>query len=413
MTSISMTTKPLRPTLWIEQRQVFTWDQTRLPFEREVICLENSQDCARAIASMQVRGAPLIGAVAALGMAMAIREALAKHPGCYREAGWLESLAKALLATRPTAVNLAWAVGQVSASVNAILQASTIDQEPPTEELKADRVAYSRPNRPGNAIADSMASALAEQAWQRALDLVDDDRNCNAAIGMQTQNVLMKNVLRKHAHEHTASRPLQILTHCNAGALATVDWGTATAGIYQLHAQGIALHVWVDETRPRNQGASLTAYELADAGIPHTVIADNAGGLLMMRGLVDAVMVGCDRVCANGDVVNKIGTYLKALAAKAHGIPFWVACPASSIDMSCPSGMDVNIEERSALELSQIRGLPVHPQQTLRQPILVEIMQEGQICYNPGFDITPAALVSGLITEHALINPFKLREAFA
>jgi methylthioribose-1-phosphate isomerase len=408
MTSISMTTKPLRPTLWIEQRQVFTWDQTRLPFEREVICLENSQDCARAIAGMQVRGAPLIGAVAALGMAMAIREALAKHPGCYREAGWLESLAKALLATRPTAVNLAWAVGQVSASVNAILQASTIDQEPPTEELKADRVAYSRPNRPGNAIADSMASALAEQAWQRALDLVDDDRNCNAAIGMQTQNVLLK-----HARGQTASRPLQILTHCNAGALATVDWGTATAGIYQLHAQGIALHVWVDETRPRNQGASLTAYELADAGIPHTVIADNAGGLLMMRGLVDAVMVGCDRVCANGDVVNKIGTYLKALAAKAHGIPFWVACPASSIDMSCPSGMDVNIEERSALELSQIRGLPVHPQQTLRQPILVEIMQEGQICYNPGFDITPAALVSGLITEHALINPFKLREAFA
>lgn len=408
MTSISMTTKPLRPTLWIEQRQVFTWDQTRLPFEREVICLENSQDCARAIASMQVRGAPLIGAVAALGMAMAIREALAKHPGCYREAGWLDTLAKALLATRPTAVNLAWAVGQVSASVNAILQASTIDQEPPTEELKADRVAYSRPNRPGNAIADSMASALAEQAWQRALDLVDDDRNCNAAIGLQTQNVLLK-----HARGQTASRPLQILTHCNAGALATVDWGTATAGIYQLHAQGIALHVWVDETRPRNQGASLTAYELADAGIPHTVIADNAGGLLMMRGLVDAVMVGCDRVCANGDVVNKIGTYLKALAAKAHGIPFWVACPASSIDMSCPSGMDVNIEERSALELSQIRGLPVHPQQTLRQPILVEIMQEGQICYNPGFDITPAALVSGLITEHALINPFKLREAFA
>jgi len=403
-----MTTKPLRPTLWIEQRQVFTWDQTRLPFEREVICLENSQDCARAIASMQVRGAPLIGAVAALGMAMAIREALAKHPGCYREAGWLDTLAKALLATRPTAVNLAWAVGQVSASVNAILQASTIDQEPPTEELKADRVAYSRPNRPGNAIADSMASALAEQAWQRALDLVDDDRNCNAAIGMQTQHVLLK-----HARGQTASRPLQILTHCNAGALATVDWGTATAGIYQLHAQGIALHVWVDETRPRNQGASLTAYELADAGIPHTVIADNAGGLLMMRGLVDAVMVGCDRVCANGDVVNKIGTYLKALAAKAHGIPFWVACPASSIDMSCPSGMDVNIEERSALELSQIRGLPVHPQQTLRQPILVEIMQEGQICYNPGFDITPAALVSGLITEHALINPFKLREAFA
>ena len=408
-----MTTKPLRPTLWIEQGQVFTWDQTRLPFEREVICLANSQDCARAIASMQVRGAPLIGAVAALGMAMAIREALAKHPGCYREAGWLDTLAKALLATRPTAVNLAWAVGQVSASVNAILQASTIDQEPPTQDLRGDQVNDSLRNRESKPTADSMATLLAEQAWQRALDLVDEDRSCNAAIGMQTQNVLMNNALMKHAHGHTASRPLQILTHCNAGALATVDWGTATAGIYQLHAQGIALHVWVDETRPRNQGASLTAYELADAGIPHTVIADNAGGLLMMRGLVDAVMVGCDRVCANGDVVNKIGTYLKALAAKAHGIPFWVACPASSIDMSCPSGMDVNIEERSALELSQIRGLPVHPQQTLRQPILVEIMQAGQTCYNPGFDITPAALVSGLITEHALINPLKLRETFA
>ena len=413
MTFISMTTKPLRPTLWIEQGQVFTWDQTRLPFEREVICLANSQDCARAIASMQVRGAPLIGAVAALGMAMAIREALAKHPGCYREAGWLDTLAKALLATRPTAVNLAWAVGQVSASVNAILQASTIDQEPPTQDLRGDQVNDSLRNRESKPTADSMATVLAEQAWQRALDLVDEDRSCNAAIGMQTQNVLMNNALMKHAHGHTASRPLQILTHCNAGALATVDWGTATAGIYQLHAQGIALHVWVDETRPRNQGASLTAYELADAGIPHTVIADNAGGLLMMRGLVDAVMVGCDRVCANGDVVNKIGTYLKALAAKAHGIPFWVACPASSIDMNCPSGMDVSIEERSALELSQIRGLPVHPQQSLRQPILVEIMQAGQTCYNPGFDITPAALVSGLITEHALINPLKLREAFA
>jgi len=413
MTFISMTTKPLRPTLWIEQGQVFTWDQTRLPFEREVICLANSQDCARAIASMQVRGAPLIGAVAALGMTMAIREALAKHPGCYREAGWLDTLAKALLATRPTAVNLAWAVAQVSASVNAILQASTIDQEPPTQDLRGDQVNDSLRNRESKPTADSMATLLAEQAWQRALDLVDEDRSCNAAIGMQTQNVLMNNALMKHAHGHTASRPLQILTHCNAGALATVDWGTATAGIYQLHAQGIALHVWVDETRPRNQGASLTAYELADAGIPHTVIADNAGGLLMMRGLVDAVMVGCDRVCANGDVVNKIGTYLKALAAKAHGIPFWVACPASSIDMNCPSGMDVSIEERSALELSQIRGLPVHPQQSLRQPILVEIMQAGQTCYNPGFDITPAALVSGLITEHALINPLKLREAFA
>jgi methylthioribose-1-phosphate isomerase len=285
-----------------------------------------------------------------------------------------------------------------------------------------------------DALADPMPNALADQAWQRAIALVEEDRACNAAIGVQTQGVL-----RKLAAACNASRPLQILTHCNAGALATVDWGTATAGIYQLHAQGLALHVWVDETRPRNQGASLTAYELADAGIPHTVIADNAGGLLMMKGLVDAVIVGCDRVCANGDVVNKIGTYLKALAAKAHGIPFWVACPESSIDMNCPSGMQVTIEERSSLELSQVRGRPIEAEQGnadgsghgmmssgnshrcgkaggAREPhktVVVEIMQTGQACYNPGFDITPAGLVSGLITERAVLNPMRLQQALA
>ncbi|NDB12756.1 MAG: S-methyl-5-thioribose-1-phosphate isomerase, partial [Betaproteobacteria bacterium] len=315
----------------------------------------------------------------------------------------------ALLASRPTAVNLAWAVNQV---------------------IRAVEVAASELHQQGSRL-------LADRAWQRAIAIVEEDRVCNAAIGIQTQKVLLE-----HAAGRDASKPFQILTHCNAGSLATVDWGTATAAIYQLHAQGFALHVWVDETRPRNQGASLTAYELADAGIPHTVIADNAGGLLMMKGWVDAVIVGCDRVCANGDVVNKIGTYLKALSAKAHGVPFWVACPESSIDMNCPSGMQVTIEERSSLELSQIRGRPLASGKgngaadaggggdggcdvgggdevgggddgQLRKPILVEIMQAGQACYNPGFDITPAALVSGLITEAAVLNPMRLREALA
>jgi len=404
MTPFPMTKKTLRPTLWIEHREVFTWDQTKLPFEREAIRLSSSQDCAHAIASMQVRGAPLIGAVAALGMAMAISEALAKNPQGYREAGWLNALANALLATRPTAVNLAWALGQVSAAVETLASAQA-----------------KQGGQPAASPAASPADALADRAWQRAIAIVEEDRACNAAIGIQTQKVLLE-----HAAGRDASKPFQILTHCNAGALATVDWGTATAAIYQLHAQGFALHVWVDETRPRNQGASLTAYELADAGIPHTVIADNAGGLLMMKGLVDAVIVGCDRVCANGDVVNKIGTYLKALAAKAHGIPFWVACPASSIDMNCPSGMQVTIEERSSRELSQIRGRPLTAGNgngtadgrggddgQLCKPILVEIMQAGQACYNPGFDITPAALVSGLITEHAVLNPVRLQETLA
>lgn len=409
MTPVPTTSRALRPSLWIEQGQVFTWDQTLLPFEREAICLSSSEDCACAIARMQVRGAPLIGAVAALGMAMAVREALAKYPEGYREAGWLDALAKALLASRPTAVNLAWAVNQV---------------------IRAVEVAASELHQQGSRL-------LADRAWQRAIAIVEEDRVCNAAIGIQTQKVLLE-----HAAGRDASKPFQILTHCNAGSLATVDWGTATAAIYQLHAQGFALHVWVDETRPRNQGASLTAYELADAGIPHTVIADNAGGLLMMKGWVDAVIVGCDRVCANGDVVNKIGTYLKALSAKAHGVPFWVACPESSIDMNCPSGMQVTIEERSSLELSQIRGRPLASGKgngaadaggggdggcavgggdevgggddgQLRKPILVEIMQAGQACYNPGFDITPAALVSGLITEAAVLNPMRLREALA
>jgi len=360
--------RPLRPTLWIEQGRAFTWDQTKLPFERLAIALASSEDCAQAIAGMKVRGAPLIGAVAALGMAMAIDEALQEHPSSYLHSDWLGALAKPLLATRPTAVNLAWGIQQVCTAVSKAQDEYSL------------------------------------QAWQSALALIEADKACNHAIGIQTQTVL-----RERAERATVQRPLNLLTHCNAGALATVDWGTATAAMYQLHAAGVPIHIWVDETRPRNQGASLTAYELADAGIPHTVIADNAGGLLMMRGLVDAVIVGCDRVCANGDVVNKIGTYLKALAAKAHNIPFWVACPRSTIDLNCANGLSVEIEERSAFELSRIRGRPVdRSEDSAAFTLEVDIMSPGQNCYNPGFDITPAALVSALITEDAVISPHSI-----
>ena len=362
--------RTLRPTLWIDGKQALTWDQTRLPFERVAISLASSADCARAIAAMQVRGAPLIGAVAALGMAMAIDESLQQNPQARLQSDWLDALARPLLATRPTAVNLAWGIKQVCSAVS-----------------KAQ-------------------GEYSLAAWQSAVALIEADVACNHAIGMQTQIAL-----REQAAHATRERPLKLLTHCNAGALATVDWGTASAAMYQLHAAGVPLHVWVDETRPRNQGASLTAYELADAGIPHTVIADNAGGLLMMRGQVDAVIVGCDRVCANGDVVNKIGTYLKALAAKAHNIPFWVACPRSTIDLNCANGLAVAIEERSTLELSRVRGRLVDGGEDADGlTVEVDIMSPGQHCYNPGFDITPAALVSALITEDAVLSPHAIRD---
>ena len=216
----------------------------------------------------------------------------------------------------------------------------------------------------------------------------------NAAIGRHGLALLRELAARK------GGAPLNLLTHCNAGWLATVDWGTATAPIYQAHAAGLDLHVWVDETRPRNQGASLTAWELGHEGVPHTVIADNAGGHLMQRGEVDAVIVGCDRVAANGDVCNKIGTYLKALAAHDNGVPFYVAMPLSTLDRTLPTGRSIPIEERSARELTHLAGRAADG-----ALIEVQLVPEGSAAANPAFDVTPARLVTGLITEHGLVAP--------
>jgi methylthioribose-1-phosphate isomerase len=232
-------------------------------------------------------------------------------------------------------------------------------------------------------------------AWREAAAICDDDVACNQAIGEQGVAALAPLIERAQRER----RPLQLLTHCNAGAIATVGYGTALAPIYRLHERKVPVHVWVGETRPRNQGASLTAWELGRAGVPHTVVADNSGGLLMMQGRVDAVIVGCDRVAANGDVANKIGTYLKALAAHEHSVPFYVACPISSIDASTAAGRDIPIEDRSARELTHITGRS-HSGAILE----VQIVPDGSAAANPAFDITPATLVSALITEHGICD---------
>jgi methylthioribose-1-phosphate isomerase len=327
-----------------------TPDQTLLPFEERWMELDSAEACRGAIVLMQVRGAPLIGAVGAFGLAFALRE----DPG---DAG-LERAMRWLGDARPTAVNLRWALNRIR-----------------------DVVA---PLAPGQ-------RALA--AWDEAQRLCEDDVRCNQRIGVHGAD-LLKGLARGEG------QPLQILTHCNAGALATIDHGTALAPIFQLHATGIAVHVWVDETRPRNQGALLTAWELARAGVPHTVIADNAGGLLMWQGRVDAVITGCDRVAANGDVANKIGTYLKALAASDNGIPFYVACPLSTIDAATDEGSGIEIEIRSPREITHARG-----RSSDGRVSEFALMEESSPALNPGFDITPARLVSGLISEIGLIAP--------
>jgi len=332
-------------TLWIdEQGRLLTRDQTLLPFEDVVLELAGEEDCARAIRTMQVRGAPLIGAVAAYGLAFALRD----DP---TDAGLARARAD-LLATRPTAVNLRWALDRVAARVGAL---------PETRRAQA--------------------------AWSEAAAICDDDAACNRAIGLHGAALLAP--LRR------GGAALQVLTHCNAGRIATVAHGTALAAVYALADAGVPVHVWVGETRPRNQGASLTAWELGDRGIPHTVIPDNAAGLLMRQGRVDAVIVGCDRVAANGDVANKVGTYLKALAAADNAIPFFVACPVSTIDPETPGGDAIEIEARDPREVTHIRGRG--PQGGL---VEVQLTPDGSPAFNPAFDVTPARLVASLVTEH-------------
>ena len=348
-----------RRTLWSADRQDALWviDQRQLPHRLAIERLDSLHAVVVAIRDMWVRGAPLIGAAAAYGLAL---QTLADAG----DAG-LQAAAAKLRATRPTAVNLAWALQRMLRRLLPL---------PECERRDA--------------------------AWQEAVTIADEDVATNHAIGRHGLALLADLAGRR-------AGPLQVLTHCNAGWLATVDWGTALAPVYQAQAAGIDLHVWVDETRPRNQGASLTAWELAQQGVAHTLVADNAGGHLMQRGCVDIAIVGCDRVAANGDVCNKIGTYLKALAAREHGVPFYVAMPLSTLDLSLHDGLQIPIEERSARELTHVFGLAAGG-----DLLEVQIAPDGCVAANPAFDVTPAALVSGLITEQGLVaaRPEALRE---
>jgi methylthioribose-1-phosphate isomerase len=320
-------------------------DQTRLPSEEVWLRCGTAEHVADAIRRLAVRGAPAIGIAAAYGVVLGVRAG--------RD---LEEVRELLASTRPTAVNLRWALDQVRDAVR---------------------------NLP---LAERAAAAFA-----RADAIADEDVALNRAIGEHGLKLLRE--LRARAPD----RPLNILTHCNPGWLATVDYGTATAPIYMAHDEGLPVHVWVDETRPRNQGALLTAFELSGHGVPHTVIADNVGGLLMRRGEVDAVIVGTDRVTANGDVCNKIGTYLKALAAHDNGVPFYVALPYTTIDCSLESGDEVPIEDRSADELAWLTG----PTRT-GERATVRVTDSSVL--NPAFDVTPARLVTGYVTERGVVS---------
>jgi methylthioribose-1-phosphate isomerase len=336
-------------------------DQTLLPHRFATLRLSTPEDVARAISTMQVRGAPLIGAAAAYGLCLALRvDASDDH---------LERAYSLLLATRPTAVNLKWALDEVMAAVRNL----------PRER----RVAA---------------------AYRRADEICDQDVAINEAIGRHGLRLIEDIAQRKKPGE-----PVNVLTHCNAGWLATVDLGTATAPLYLARDAGINIHVFVDETRPRNQGA-LTAWELGQHGVPHTYIADNTGGHLMQHKMVDIVIVGTDRVTAQGDVANKIGTYLKALAAKDNGVPFYVALPSPTIDFTVTDGIaDIPIEQRAAEEIAIVTGCAEDGRLAS-----VRVVPDGSAVANYGFDVTPARLVSGLITERGVIAASRvaLAEAF-
>jgi methylthioribose-1-phosphate isomerase len=336
-------------TIFTEGEAVTVIDQTRLPFAFELRQLRTVGEAAAAIRDMVVRGAPLIGVTAAYGVALGLRA----DPS---DAGLARAVAE-LAATRPTAVNLHWALARVRAVV-----------------------------------ASEAPSRRAERAFAEAARIAEEDVAACAAIGRHGLAVLEGLVAAR------AGRPLRVLTHCNAGWLACVDWGTALAPVYAAHEAGLALHVWVDETRPRNQGAALTAFELGAHGVPHTVVADNAGGHLMQRGEVDVCLVGSDRTTATGDVANKIGTYLKALAARDNGLPFYAALPSSTIDWTLDDGIaGVPIEERSGREVSHVAGLD-----DAGRRVEVQVTAPGSPVANPAFDVTPARLVTGLITERGV-----------
>jgi methylthioribose-1-phosphate isomerase len=339
--------------IWLEPDgwSVGIIDQTALPHRLTTARLINLEDAAHAISAMLIRGAPLIGATAAYGVCLALRADASDEA--------LERACATLLATRPTAINLKWALDEMVAAVR--------------NRARDERVAA---------------------AYRRAAEICEQDIAINTAIG---QNGLP--LIEAVARRKQAGQPVNVLTHCNAGWLAAVDVGTATAPIYLAHDKGIAVHVFADETRPRNQGASLTAWELGRHGVAHTVIADNTGGHLMQHGLVDLVIVGTDRVTAAGDVCNKIGTYLKALAARDNNVPFYVALPSPTIDFSISDGLaEIPIEQRDTDEVATMTG------RTAQGSIAtVRIVPDGSPVANYGFDVTPARLVTGLITERGVI----------
>jgi methylthioribose-1-phosphate isomerase len=346
------TPRKIERSLWLapDGCSVEIIDQTKLPHEMRIVRMSSVEDAARAIATMEVRGAPLIGITAAYGVALAMH----RDPSN-------ESLTAAdalIRATRPTAVNLGWALDQMLARLQPLA---------PSERVPA--------------------------AYARAAELAEEDVATNRAIGEHGLSILRSLLETKKPGE-----PVRILTHCNAGRLATLDWGTATAPMYLAQQSGLPIHVWVSETRPRNQGAALTAWELSERGVPLTVVTDNAAGHLIQRALVDIVIVGADRVTACGDVANKIGTYLKALAANAHHVPFYVAFPGTTIDWAIQDGIaEIPIEQRNAREVTHVIGA-------------VARGQLGEVCVTPehtaarndAFDVTPARLVTGFITERGV-----------
>lgn len=349
-------------TIWPNTQAEFVEiiDQTKLPFDFEILRISNLHQMITAIKTMQVRGAPLIGAAAAYGLALAL-ELRADNTH-------LHDAAEQLVKSRPTAVNLKWAVQRM---LNVLLPLQDADRK--------------------------------TAAWTEAAVICEEDVLLNQAIGQHGVR-LIKDLMQTRLKQ---SQQINILTHCNAGWLATVDYGTALAPVYAAHDAGLAIHVWVDETRPRNQGASLTAWELAQHGVPHTVISDNAGGHLMQHGQVDMVLVGADRVTSTGDVCNKIGTYLKALAAFDNNVPFYAAVPSPTIDWMIQDGIkEIEIEERSAHELAHMTGRLANG-----EVAEVNIFPVGTKVANPAFDVTPARLVTGIITEHGVFSPNQLKPA--
>ena len=334
-------------TIWYEESVVKIIDQTKLPHNFVIKELKTVKDAINAIKVMEVRGAPLIGATAAYGIVLAIQES--------NDLEFIKESSNELIRSRPTAINLKWAIDRMMKKLTGINNNQILDI-----------------------------------ALKEAKEICDEDENFCKNIGINGLKFIEEIYNKKKS-------TVKILTHCNAGWLATINWGTATSPIYHAHKKGIPVHVWVDETRPRNQGANLTSYELNEEEIPNTIIADNTGGILMQRGEVDMCVVGTDRTLSNGDVCNKIGTYLKALAAYDNNVPFYVALPSSTIDWNIKDAKDIPIEERNSEELSHVEGIDEN-----NQVKKVLIYPQKSKAMNLAFDVTPAKYVTGLITERGI-----------